>query len=167
MEKKITIGSRAFFDGMPDFRPKDTDTLILTDSPKGFTNYRQSSMSGRCVMEWAVKRKADFIAYALRENASGLEFGKFIVPEVIEELGLTLDDLKTLYAHYEGRIDKKHRYQHAIYNAYVANNVFTLTDEQRAIAYKAYKAERPEYFAEKSDKGKGARVVKFNGIKEK
>lgn len=154
MEKKITIGSRAFFNGMPDFRPKDTDTLVLTDNPKGFTHYRQSSMSGRCVMEWGVKPKKDFIAYALREKASGLEFGKFLVPKFASELGLTIADLAKLYAHFEDRIDKKHRYQHAIYNAYVVNNVFTLTDEQRAIAYEAYKAERPEYFAEKSDKGK-------------
>lgn len=142
MEKKITIGSSAFFNGMPDFRPKDTDTLVLTDNPKGFTNYRQSSMSGRCVMEWVVKPKADFIAYALREKASGLEFGKFIVPEVIEELGLTLDDLKTLYAHYEGRIDAKHEYQRIICKAYMDNGAFALTDAQRDEAYKSYQEAR-------------------------
>lgn len=142
MEKKITIGSRAFFNGMPDFRPKDTDTLVLTDNPKGFTNYRQSSMSGRCVMEWVVKPKADFIAYALREKAGGLEFGKFIVPEVIEELGLTLDDLKTLYAHYKDRLDAQHDYQRIICKAYMDNGGFTLTDAQREEAYKSYQEAR-------------------------
>lgn len=138
------IGSRAFFNGMPDFRPKDTDTLVLTDTPKGYTNYRQSSMSGRCVMEWAAKPKSDFIAYALREKASGLEFGKFIVPEVIEELGLTLEDLKVLYDHYEGMIDAKHEYQKIICKAYLTNGCFTLTDEQRAEAYKSYQESRKD-----------------------
>lgn len=142
MEKKITIGSRAFFNGMPDFRPKDTDTLVLTDNPKGFTNYRQSSMSGRCVMEWAVKPKGDFLSYALREKAGGLEFGKFIVPEVIEELRLTLDDLKVLYNHYDGRIDAKHEYQKIICEAYLHNGGFTLTDAQRKKAYKSYQESR-------------------------
>lgn len=164
MKKRITIGSRAFFEGCTGFRSKDRDILVYTDTPNGFTHYRQSSMSGRCTIEWAAKSKESFIAYALREKADGLEFGKFLVPEFAEEIGLTIADLSTLYAHFKERIDEKHGYQHAIYNAYVANGAFTLTDEQRAIAYEAYKAERPEYFAER---GKDARVIEFNGIKNK
>ncbi len=149
MEKRITIGSRAFFEGMPDFQSKDIDTLILTDTPKGFTNYRQSSMSGRCTIEWAAKPKEDFIAYALREKACGLEFGKFLVPEFATELGLTIEDITTLYDFYKSKIDQRHSYQHDIYNAYVKNNAFTLTDEQRLVAYEAYKVERPEHFSKK------------------
>ena len=149
MERRFTIGSRAFFEGMPDFQSKDRDILVYTDTPNGFTNYRQSSMSGRCTIEWAAKPKADFIEYALRDKAEGLEFGKFLVPEFAEELGLTIDDLKRLYTHFEGRIDKKHGYQRAIYDAYVENGAFTLTDEQRTRAYEAYKAERPEFFEER------------------
>lgn len=156
MEKRIIIGSRAFFEGMPDFQSKDIDILILTDTPKGFTNYRQSSMSGRCTIEWAAKPKEDFIAYALREKACGLEFGKFLVPEFATELGLTIEDLSTLYAHFKGRIDTKHRYQHLIYQAHVANNDFTLTDEQRSVAYEAYKVERPEHFSKKEAEDTGS-----------
>ena len=162
MEKRFTIGSRAFFEGMPDFQSKDRDILVYTDTPNGFTNYRQSSMSGRCTIEWAAKPKADFIEYALRDKAEGLEFGKFLVPEFAEELGLTIDDLKRLYTHFEGRIDKKHGYQRAIYDAYVENGAFTLTDEQRTRAYEAYKAERPEFFEERKD----AQEVKFNETEE-
>lgn len=36
MEKKFTIGSRAFFDRMSDSQSKDTDVLIWTDEPKGY-----------------------------------------------------------------------------------------------------------------------------------
>ena len=162
MEKRFTIGSRAFFEGMPDFQSKDRDILVYTDTPNGFTNYRQSSMSGRRTIEWAAKPKVDFIEYALRDKAEGLEFGKFLVPEFAEELGLTIDDLKRLYTHFEGRIDKKHGYQRAVYDAYVENGAFTLTDEQRTKAYELYKAERPEFFEERKD----AREVKFNETEE-
>ena len=140
------IGSRAFFERMPDFQSKDKDILILTDMPNGFTHYRQLSMSGRCTIEWARKSKEGFLTYAMRDKADGLEFGKFLVPDFAEELGLTIDDLSMLYSHFKERIDDKHKYQHAIYNAYIANNAFTLSDEQRAIAYNEYKVKRPEYF---------------------
>ena len=150
MEKRIVIGSRAFFEGMPDFQSKDKDILVLTDKPNGFTHYRQLSMSGRCTIEWARKPKDEFLAYAMREKADGLEFGKFLVPEFAEELGLMIADLAMLYSHFRERINDKHKYQYSIYNAYIANNAFVLSDEQRAIAYDAYKAERPEYFAKSS-----------------
>ena len=149
MERRFMIGSRAFFEGMPDFQSKDRDILVYTDTPNGFTNYRQSSMSGRCTIEWAARPKADFLEYALRDKADGLEFGKFLVPEFAEEIGLSIDDLKKLYEHFEGRLDRKHGYQRAICEAYVDNGAFTLTDGQRVGAYEAYKAERPEFFEER------------------
>lgn len=147
MEKKFTIGSRAFFGGMLDFQSKDTDVLILTDEPKGYEHYKQTSMSGRCTMEWSKKEKADFLSFATREKASGLEFGKFLVTEFASELGITIANLTMLYEHFKERIDQKHKYQHEIYKFYVENNGFYLTDKQRAIAYEVYKKERPEYFA--------------------
>lgn len=149
MEKKFTIGSRAFFDRMPDFQSKDTDVLIWTDEPKGYKHYKQTSMSGRCTMEWAKKEKAEFLSFALREKSCGLEFGKFLVTDFASELGMTIADLTMLYEHFKERIDEKHKYQVEIYNAYVENKGFYLTDKQREKAYKVYKTERPEYFAQR------------------
>lgn len=153
MEKKFTIGSRAFFGGMPDFQSKDTDVLIWTDEPKGYEHYKQTSMSGQCTMEWAKKEKAEFISFALREKACGLEFGKFLVTDFANELGMTIADLTILYEHFKERIDEKHKYQHEIYKFYVENNGFYLTDKQRDKAYKVYMAERPEYFSKMDRKG--------------
>ena len=153
MEKKFIIGSRAFFNRMPDFQSKDTDVLIWTDEPNGYEHYKQTSMSGRCTMEWAKKEKAEFISFALREKACGLEFGKFLVTDFANELGLTIADLTMLYEHFKERIDEKHKYQHEVYKAYVENNGFYLTDKQRDKAYKVYKAERPEYFSKMDKKG--------------
>lgn len=138
MDKQFTVGSKAFFSGMPDFQSKDTDRLILTDTPKGYNHYRQSSMSGRCNFEWARKPKADFIAYAKREKAHGLEFGKFLVPEFASELGLTIAEFGDLYDFYKAKIDEAHSYQKVIAEAYIANGKFTITEEQLNKAYEAY-----------------------------
>ena len=79
MKKKFTIGSRVFFDRMPDFRSKDTDVLIWTDEPKGYEHYKQTSMSGLCTMEWAKKEKAEFLAFALRERLADWSSGSSLL----------------------------------------------------------------------------------------
>lgn len=144
MEKQIIIGSRAFFEGMPEFTPKDTDTLVWVADPKGFTNYRQTSISGQHIIEWRAMPKSELLAYSMREKANGLEFGKFIVTEFAELIGLTIDDLKQLRDYYVKKIDDKQRYQLAICDAYIANNAFTLTDEQREKAYAIYSQARKD-----------------------
>ena len=144
MDKKIIIGSRAFFEDMPEFTPKDTDTLVWVADPKGFTHYRQTSISGQHIIEWRAMPKSELLAYSMRDKANGLEFGKFIVPEFVELVGLTIDDLARLRAYYIEKIDDEHRYQLAICDAYIANNAFTLTDEQREKAYAIYSQARKE-----------------------
>lgn len=145
-----------FFSGMPDYQSKHTDTLVLTDTPIGFTHYRRSFADGHCTIALAKKPKNECIEYAMREKAGGLEFGKFLVPEFATELGLTIEDITTLYDFYKSKIDQRHSYQHDIYNAYVKNNAFTLTDEQRLVAYEAYKVERPEHFSKKEAEDTGS-----------
>lgn len=138
MDRHIIIGSRAFFEGMPEFTSKDTNTLVWVADPKGFTNYRQTSISGQHIIEWRAMPKDDLLAHAMRDKANGLEFGKFIVTEFTELIGLTIDDLKRLRDYYVKKIDDKQRYQLSICDAYIANNAFTLTDEQREEAYAIY-----------------------------
>ena len=53
-------------------------------------------------------------------------------------LGVSLGDLKRLAPCFEN-LDGKHAYERLIYEAYLANGSFTLTDEQREKAYKEYK----------------------------
>lgn len=148
MDKKIIIGSRAFFQDMPEFTPKDTDTLVWVADPKGFTNYRQTSISGQHIIEWRAMPKDDLLAHAMRDKANGLEFGKFIVAEFAELVGLTIDDLKRLRDYYAEKIDANHRYQLVISEAYIDNGAFTLTDDQRETAYQAYLNERKSQAAD-------------------
>lgn len=144
MTKEFIVGSNAFFGELEGFHSKDEDTLILTDEPNDFEHYRQRSMSGQCTFEWAKKPKADFITYAKRDKESALEFGKFLVSAFAEEIGLTIADLKDLYAFYEPKIDKPHEYQKTIAKAFFENDAFVLTDKQRAEAYEVYKSARTE-----------------------
>ena len=58
-----------------------------------------------------------------------------------EYKGITIDDLK-LFEQAFNNIDERHTYEKIIYDAYIENNAFVLTDEQREKAYKAYKTTR-------------------------
>lgn len=138
MEKRFLVGSRAFFSEMPNFHSKDTDILIWTDTPKDFKFYKQVSMGGKCTFYWTRQSKRDLIEYAKREKASGLEFGKFLVPDFINEIDLNIEDLKSLAKIFLPKLDINHKYQELIYNAYIKNNGFYLTDKQRDDVYKEY-----------------------------
>lgn len=67
-----------------------------------------------------------------------MQLGKFLVPTFIEAIGFTIDDLKKLQPLLDN-LDDKHKYEKVIYNTYIQNNDFTLTDEQLQKAYLKYK----------------------------
>ena len=50
----------------------------------------------------------------------------------------TIDDLKLFQSAFDN-IDERHKYEKVIYEPYIKNNAFVLTDEQRNEAYKLYK----------------------------
>lgn len=56
-----------------------------------------------------------------------MQLGKFLVPTFIEAIGFTIDDLKKLQPLLDN-LDDKHKYEKVIYNTYIQNNDFTLTD---------------------------------------
>jgi len=72
-----------------------------------------------------------------------MKFGKYIIPEFAEYIGLTIDDLPRLQL-LLAKLDKQHLYQQVIYNAYLENGDFTLTPDQREAAYESYKAARTD-----------------------
>lgn len=140
MDKQFIVGSKVFFGESTN----SEDILILEENPQGYKHYTQSVEGGKVIYKWAKKSKEEFLSYAKRDKAYALEFGKFIVPEFAEEIGLTIADLADLYEFYKGKIDDMHSYQKIIAEAYIANGAFSLTDEQRAEAYEAYKEARTE-----------------------
>lgn len=143
MKQRFLVGSRAFFAGLDGFQSKDRDYLELVDEPHGFDYRRERSQRGTCLFEYKREPARQMIERAL-QNGGAIQLGKFLVPEVASAIGLTIDDLQQLAPLVE-RLDNKHKYQAVIFNAYLANGSFTLTDEQRQEAYVAYtKARKKE-----------------------
>lgn len=135
---RFLVGSNVFFRGyFEDFVSKDVDTLVLERKPVGYENVRQFHFNNRCVFQWRRMSKDEFINLSL-ERGLGMELGKFLVPEFARELEMDIDDLERLRPLAE-KLDEKHLYERVIYDAYIENCCWVLTDEQRTEAYRIYK----------------------------
>ena len=84
--------------------------------------------------------KNNYIRYFLGKP-NGMCICFFLTPEVAKEINLTIEDLPRL-APILKKLDSKHKYLEIIYNAYLENGSFTLTQEQRDEAYKSYRLSR-------------------------
>ena len=132
----MLVGSNAFFKDIEGFTSKDIDILEFVDNPTDFKNVRQFKFPHKCVFQWRKMPIGELIDITLFRNFP-MEIGKFLVPEFIQEFKLSIDDLKRLKP-IISKLDDKHKYEEVIYNAYIENNDFVLTDEQRQEAYKVY-----------------------------
>ena len=75
------------------------------------------------------------------ESGVNMKVGKFLIPEFNKYINFTIDDLKSLQPIFDN-MDKKHTYERVIFESYLKNGDFFLTDEQRMEAYKEYKRSR-------------------------
>ena len=140
MNNKILIGSTYFFSCYDDFNSKDIDEIEIIDTNE-FKQIRQITGQGRCLFQ--MKRhssKAEYIDWALQCQL-GMVIGKFLVPEFNAAIGLSVEDLKSLSPLIQ-KLDDKHKYEKIIFNSYIENGDFTLTKEQRDLAYQSYKETR-------------------------
>lgn len=140
--RRFLIGSQAFFNGMPWFEPSDIDEVEFEEEPRLYRNVMQFRKKDgkRCLFKWRKMTADEFVEYTLNSHLP-MEIGKFLIPEINDYLGFTLDHLKRLSPIVE-RLDDKHRYERIIYNSYIENGGFYLTEEQRILAYEEYKKER-------------------------
>ena len=132
----MLVGSNVFFKDIEGFTSKDIDILEFVDEPTDFKNVRQFKFPNKCVFQWRKMPVDELIDITLFRNFP-MEIGKFLVPEFIKEFKLSIDDLKRLKP-IIAKLDDKHKYEEVIYNAYIENNDFVLTDEQRQEAYRVY-----------------------------
>ena len=132
----MLVGSNVFFKDIEGFTSKDIDILEFVDEPTDFKNVRQFKFPNKCVFQWRKMPIDELIDITLFRNFP-MEIGKFLVPEFIKEFKLSIDDLKRLKP-IIAKLDDKHKYEEVIYNAYLENNNFVLTDEQRQEAYRVY-----------------------------
>lgn len=136
----MIIGSTYFFKDMEGFSSKDLDTLELVENPKYFKQSYQLSGHGRCIFKWKKMSPEEFIQISLSRNCP-MEIGKFLVKEFCDEIGFTIDDLKKLKP-LRDSLDDKHKYEGIIFDAYIENQGFSLTEEQLLNAYEEYKKYR-------------------------
>lgn len=132
----MLVGSNVFFKDIEGFTSKDIDILEFVNNPTDFKNVRQFKFPHKCVFQWRKMPIDELIDITLFRNFP-MEIGKFLVPEFIKEFKLSIDDLKRLEP-IIAKLDDKHKYEEVIYNAYLENNDFVLTDEQRQEAYRVY-----------------------------
>ena len=137
---KFLMGSQYFFSCYEDFNSKDIDEIEIIET-NDFKYIRQLTGKGRCLFQLKkLNNVNDYIEYALQSNI-GMVIGKFLIPEFCEAIGFTINDLPKLKI-LINQLDDKHKYEEIIYNSYIENNSFTLTDKQRENAYKSYKESR-------------------------
>lgn len=132
----MIVGSTCFFKNIPGFTPKDIDVLELIDNPVGFEYYRQFKFKNKCVFQWKRMTADEFISVTLDRNVP-MEIGKFLVKEFIDEIHLDMTQLKRLQPLVD-KLDDKHLYEKIIYDSYVTNDGFYLTEEQLNDSYKEY-----------------------------
>lgn len=132
---RIIVGSRAFFQKMENFNPKDLDVVEIVEG-YSFKHVRQFRLRNKCVFQWKRMTADEFVDATIERNIP-MEMGKFLVPEFINEIGLTIEQLKRLQPLVES-LDDMHKYEKVIYDAYVENNDFVLSDEQLNNAYNEY-----------------------------
>ena len=135
-EEKFLVGSNAFFKNIKDFKSKDKDYLILTDTPIGFKFQKEICLRGVDYFYHKNDGPKNLIERTLQTNDPILA-GKFLIPEVAEAIGISIEDLKLL-EDLIYRVDDKHKYQIIIYESIIQNNSFELTDEQIMKSYNCY-----------------------------
>lgn len=137
---KLLIGSQYFFSCYDDFHSKDIDQLAFVDTNE-FNHMRQVTGQGKCLFQ--MKRhssKEAYIEWALKSQL-GMVVGKFLVPEFCAAIGFTIEDLPQMKVLID-KLDDKHKYEEIIFNSYMENGNFTLTEAQRDLAYQSYKMTR-------------------------
>ena len=134
------MGSQYFFSQYSDFNSKDIDEIEIIDTNE-FQNMRQLTGKGKCLFQLKKLNNADDYINKALESKLGMVIGKFLVPEFCQEIGMDINDLLKL-APLLKLLDDQHEYEKIIYDSYIENNSFTLTNAQRERAYKSYKDSR-------------------------
>ena len=144
MKTEYIVGSNAFFTGIDGFSPKDNDHLILVDDASEcglpITTHSEMRLKGNCYFFYKKLPKDEMIDNCIKSK-DPIVVGKFLVPSVARDLGLTINDLRRL-EDIVTSLDEAHRYEEVIFHAYLKNKDFILTDEQKEEAFRIYNNSR-------------------------
>lgn len=135
----ILMGSTYFFSCYNDFKPTDIDKIDIINT-SDFKEKRIIRGQGKDYIFLKRKPKEELIQDALKSSLA-LVVGKFLIPEFNKQIGFTIEDLPKVQPLID-RLDDKHKYEKIIYEAYLENKEFSLTQKQRDAAYASYKESR-------------------------
>ena len=135
----ILMGSNYFFSQYKDFKSTDIDKIDIINT-SDFKDKRIIRGQGKDYIFLKRKPKEQLIQDALNSNLA-MVVGKFLIPEFNKQIGFTIEDLPKVQPLID-RLDDKHLYEKIIYDAYLENKEFILTQEQRDAAYASYKESR-------------------------
>ena len=135
----ILMGSRYFFQDYEGYTSHDIDKIEIVDNNE-FKNVRIIRGQGKDYFYFQKRSKEQWILDTLAAELP-MAVGKFLIPEFNAQIGFTIEDLPRLKPQFD-RLDEKHTYEQIIYDAYIANGDFVLTQEQRDAAYEEYKRTR-------------------------
>ena len=139
---KILIGSSVFFKEYSDFNPHDIDYVLFEERPQLYKIFAHINTKTEDVFAYKQMSKDEFLQYELEHcKKAKMAVGKLLVPELVKYMNITIDDLKKFKFAID-EILEKHSYEKIIYDAYIKNNDFILTREQRDKAYQEYKKYR-------------------------
>ena len=137
---RFLVGSQYFFKDIEGFTSKDIDYLELVANPSNFKYSYQITGKGKCLFKWKRLSPIEFVDITLTFDLP-MAIGKFLIPEFSKEIGFTIEHLKMLKPLVD-KMDDKHAYEKVIYDAYIENNDFYLTDNQLQNSYNEYKKYR-------------------------
>ncbi len=139
---RFPIGSKYFFKNMEGYTSKDNDILIIMDnwvlSKTNTLNLKDEKNND--IFFFKNLNKEEFINDTIKSRVT-MRGGKFLIKEFNEYIGFTINDLKKLNNVFQ-KMDEKHLYEKYIYECYIINNKFELTDKQLNEAYRIYKKYR-------------------------
>ena len=144
--KKIVIGSYPFFHTYSDYHSHDKDYIVFDNDSVKSNRFMNVRLFKEKTDTYYFKDlpKEEFLKQELeRIKNIPMAINKFLVPEVCRYKGIKLQDLKP-FEHLFEKMDDKHKYLGVIYQFYLQNGDFVLTQEQRDAAYHEYKKYRKE-----------------------
>ena len=149
----LLVGSDYFFHNCEGYIPHDYDYIILID--KANSSYKPSfdskdtlhiySSHTKCDKTFYYRyEKQDFIDDIVNGIVSKYFLNKFLVPEVNEAIGFEFSELHALNYLFD-ELDDKHKYLKIIYDSYIENDEYYLSDSQRELAFNEYKKYKDIY----------------------
>lgn len=146
---QFKCGSSYFFSSFPDYVVKDYDELHICDyliKDSKILNLKTEKQDIFFIKEMPVSEHIDDCL----NSGVPMRAGKYLIPEFSRHIGLTIEDLKQLKPCFDN-MDDKHSYEKIIFESYLKNGDFYLTDEQLKEAYEDYKKKRPLTYNKSTD----------------